>query len=301
MTAPLANAQSVPAERVGLVWQAPPDAQCSSGEAIRVRVARLSDRSLTLDDGRSSYRIEAVVTPTAESWAATVKVLDPRNRTLRARTVIGRTPSCGSIDVAAAVVIATMLDTLRGDVARAEKPPSPPPSAAARGPRLAAFAAVSSELVPEAWLGGGLAFELGDAIPLTLSATAYAPGEQVDARGRGARSWGFHAGAALCPAAVRSDFLDLHLCAGMQGGAALASGVGLTRSLDATVPFAVALAGPKVTLNLTRTFAIQLTASAAWAFVRPKIVWNIEGERQRALTGSQIGLLTQMGVTISPW
>lgn len=303
LTAWSAAAQGPSPEPVALAWQAPPDAQCSSGEQIRVQVARLSDQPLTLDDVDSRYRIEAVVTPNAGSWQAVVKTLDLQGRTLRARTVAGRTPNCSSIDVAAAVVISTMLDSLQADLARAQPRRPPPPSAAGhgRGPSLAALAAISSELIPEAWLGGGLALELGDAIKLTFSATAYAPGEQIDARGRGARAWGFHAGAALCPAVVRSNFLDLHVCVGVQGGAALASGVGLTRAGAATVPLALGLAGPKVTLKLSRTFAIQLTTSAAWAFVRPKIVWDIEGEPARSLAGSQIGLLLQMGVTISPW
>jgi hypothetical protein len=294
-----ALAQAAGTQKVALIWRAPADAQCSSGEQIRVRVATLSDQPLTLDDAESRYRIEVAVAPSAQHWQAEVTMLDTHGQTLRARTVAGRTPSCGSIDVAAAVVIATMLDSLSADMAPA--PTSPPLSAARQDVRLAAFAAVSSELIPQAWLGGGLGVELGDAIQLAFSASAYAPGEQRDARGRGARAWGFHVGATVCPAAVRSKHLDLHLCAGVQGGAALASGVGLTRAAAATVPLVFALAGPKLTLKLTRTLAVQLAASAAWAFIRPKFVWSVEGEREQAITGSKIALLMQLGITISPW
>jgi hypothetical protein len=284
-----------------LSWRAPQDAECSSGEQLRAQVAHLSEQTMTLGDVASPYRIEAIITPNRESWQAQVTMRDARGQTLRSRMVSGRTPSCGSIDVAAAVVIATMLDSLRNELPRSQARTAPPPSASGRGPGLSAFAAINSQLVFDAWLGGGLALELGDDLQLTVSASVYAPGEQKDSRGRGAQLWGFHAGAALCPAVVRGNIIDLHVCAGAQGGAVLASGVGLTRQNDATVPLALALAGPKVTLMLSRTFAVQLAASAAWAFVRPKVLWSDADGDTEAVPGSKIALLMQLGVTISPW
>jgi hypothetical protein len=265
---------------------------------MRERVARLSERPLALGVGAASQRIEVVVSSRESTWQAIVALVDQHGRTLAVRTVQGRTPSCGSVDVAVAVVIATMLDGL--PVQAAPVRDDSKHGAAADGGReqLGVFIAASPNLIPSAWLGGGLDFLLGSAIPVLLEATVYAPGEQTDSLGRGARFWGFHAGGGICPEIVRGGEFDLRVCATVQAGIQFASGVGLTANVDSNLPIVLLKLGPKLRYQVTETASAQLGVSAAWVIVRPTVHWEIE-ETRRELTSDPFALLAQIGFVIS--
>jgi hypothetical protein len=289
---PRARAQAEPA-RVALTWQTPDSAGCATQREIETEVGRLTERE-PITRGQS-YQIQALALLHEGRWVASVALLDEHERILGGREVTGEFATCRDLDVPVALVVSTLLDGLRAPVVA---PASAPASAAAPKPGkvgLGAFVAGASGLAPTLAAGAGLEVQLPLAWPLVFEASAYLPREQVDSAGRGARSFSFHAGASLCPRLFGQRH-QLRLCGGLQAGAALAKGVGLTDNERATQPLVMVGLEPKLVLGLTKSWAAQLSLGVHVVALRPSFDWNIEGSGGRSLLVKPIALVARIGI-----
>jgi hypothetical protein len=293
------NSAGVQAEsrgaRVALSWQAPPASGCASPAEIEREVARLAEHELVTR--KQSYRIQALAFLHEGSWVASVTLLDEQGRFLGGRDVSGWYSSCRQLDVPVALVIATLLDGLRA-------PPPPPskraPSVRAPGARedrlgVGAFVAGALGLVPDPAFGFGAGVDLALGWPVALEGSVYLPRAEVDAAGRGARASAFHAGASACPRLVGQRH-ELRLCGGVQAGAVVARGEGLSESLHAAEPLLLVGLEPKLLIGLTERWALQLSIAAHWVAVHPRFTWEIEGGEQRSVSAQPIAATARIGL-----
>jgi hypothetical protein len=291
-----ALAAEPPAGAVGLVWQAPAEADCASGAEIRDRVTRLTERPIALEREPQSFQIEVAVSEQDSSWRAVATLRDPLGKPLGSREVRARSPSCRTLDVSLALVIATMADGLPKPKPQPEKSKDLEDESAAGGRvGFGAFAAGSAGLGPSAWFGMGLELEVEWSVPVALEASAYLPRDYTDELGRGAQLWAFHAGARACPRLYTGGAVSLRMCGAVQVGAEHAQGIGLTKSESAVLPLALMGIGPSLLVGSPHGLSVQVAISAAWVFVRPRFDWLIEGE-PHSLQGSQFAALARIGV-----
>jgi hypothetical protein len=288
-----AQGDEAAAERVALVWKAPADADCASADQIRAEVAHLSETRLV--DSGQRFEIEALALLHEGSWVASVALRDAQGRVLGGREVTGAFLACRDLDLPVALVVATLLDALReqpAPVAPAAAPPAPPEQRGAIG--VGAFVSAAYGLAPQLTLGAGAVVELPLAWPLLFSASAYLPGRDLDAAGRGAWLLSFHAGAALCPKLVGRRHA-LHLCGSAQVGAALAKGVGLTEPEHAVGPLLLLGLEPQLVLGLTPSWALQLALGAYGVAIRPRFHWEIEGRGVHSFETEPFALMVRIG------
>jgi hypothetical protein len=300
LCAAAAHGAEADAARVALVWKTPEASECASSEQIRAEVDRLSETPLVTS--APHFQIEALALLHEGSWVASVALRDAAGRVLGGREVSGPYAACRELDVPVALVVATLLDELRQQPAPAEAPaaaestpPAVPTPPVLRGIGLGAFATGALGLAPRLTLGFGADVELGFAWPLVLSASAYLPGRDTDAEGRGVRLLSFHAGAAVCPKLVGHRH-TLRLCGSAQAGAVLAKALGLTSSRDATRALVLLGIEPQLVLGLTPNWALQLSLGAHWLAVRPRFHWEIEGSGQRRAETEPFALMLRIGI-----
>jgi hypothetical protein len=298
------HAEAAEPARVALLWKTPVGAGCASQEEILDQVSRLSERPLVSKEHR--FEIEALALLHEGTWVASVALRDEVGRVLGGREVTGPYLACRELDVPVALVVATLLDGLQEPPA-----PVPVPVAEATAPAavesarakpfyagklgLGAFVALAWGLAPKVALGAGLQVEVPVGWPLVLEASAYLPGSELDAEGRGARAFTFHAGTGLCPRLVGQRH-QLRLCGSAQIGAVVAQGVGLTEPERSAKPLFMLGLEPRLMLGLTTSWALQLSLGAHWVAVHPRFYWEIDGERQGPLGTQAFALLARIGV-----
>jgi hypothetical protein len=282
--------------RLALVWKTPAEGACATSSQIRAEVAKLSDASLV--ERGHEFEIEALALLHEGQWVASVALRDAQGRVLGGREVSGSYASCRDLDVPVALVVSTLLDELRPQPAPPQAPaPAAPPAPAE--PRKAlgvgAFVAGAFGLAPRLTLGVGAAVELPLRWPLLFSASAYLPGSELDAQGRGARVVSFHAGAALCPKLVGQRH-SLRLCGSAQAGAVVAKGVGLSDLRRAALPVVLLGLEPQLVLGLTANWALQVSLGAHWLPLRPRFYWDIEGSGEHSVETDAFALIARIGV-----
>jgi hypothetical protein len=284
---------------VALVWKAPADADCASSDQLRAEVDRLSETPLVTSGPH--FQLEALAFVHEGSWVASVALRDARGRVLGGREVTGFYASCRDLDVPVALVVSTLLDELRREpLPRAPAPePTPPPSPTRAEPRksigIGAFVTGAFGLVPRLALGFGVDVELSLAWPLVFSASAYLPGSETDAEGRGARGLSLHGGAATCPKLAGQRHV-LRLCGSAQVGAVVAEGVELTDTQTSAKPMVLLGAEPQLVLTLTRSWALQLSLGAYYVPVRPRFHWEIDGGDGGSLRVEALALMARIGI-----
>jgi hypothetical protein len=285
---------------VALVWKTSSEGNCATSPQIRAEVERLSETALV--NSKQDYELEVLAFVYEDSWVASVALRDARGRVLGGREVTGPYASCRDLDVPVALVVATLLDELHLQPApqpvttAADPTPLAPP---ALEPRqvigVGAFVSGALGLVPRLTLGFGVEVEQPFAWPLVLSASAYLPGEETDAAGRGARGLSFHGGAATCPK-LAGQRHALRLCGSAQVGAVVAEGVGLTESDQAAKPMVLIGLEPQLVLGLTPSWALQVSLGAHWLPVRPRFDWEIEGGAGGNLDAEVFALMARIGI-----
>lgn len=288
-----ARADERPEPPVALAWQAT-GADCASVDQIRERVTRLTERSVVLVREAQSYAIRVTVSEQDSNWQAVVSLHDPAGTLLGSRDVRARSPSCRTLDVPVALVIATMADGLP-KASPLEKSNDLEADRAGASVGFGAFAAGSAGLSESVGLGMGLELEVAWKLPAAIEASVYAPREHLDDFGRGARVWSFHAGPRVCPNLFVGGEVALRMCGTVQAGAEHAEGIGLTESQSALRPIAFMGLGPSLLLGDPAGFSAQFAVSAAWVFVRARFHWDIEEEEQ-SLEGTEFAVLARIGV-----
>lgn len=285
---------------MALVWKPSSHDDCATSQQIRAEVERLSETALVTSE--QDFELEVLAFAHEDSWIASVALRDARGRVLGGREVTGPYASCRDLDVPVALVVATLLDELHlqpapQPVATAADPaPLPPPAPEPRRPiGVGAFVTGALGLVPRLTLGFGVEVEQPLAWPLVFSASAYLPGEETDAEGRGARGFSFHGGAATCPKLVGQRHA-LRLCGSVQIGAVVAKGVGLTESDQATKPMVLLGLEPQLVLGLTPSWALQISLGAHWLPVRPRFDWEIEDSEEGSLEAKAFALMARIGI-----
>ena len=281
---------------VSLAWHAPIEAGCTTPDEIQRRVARLTDRQLTLGEVPGAYRIVADLDPYDAAWRARVSLSDARGRNLGSREMHGRLPDCQALDVPVVLVIATMLDDLRDrELAKAR----------AEGEfwqrlGLGASFTYASGFVPRPWFGVTFLVAVPvSRLNVTIDASAYWPREELDAQGRGVRASGFHAGLGVCPALYASHALRIGVCIAAEVGALWAAGVGLTRNDSGLLPRLLLGLEPTISLKLAESLALQLSGAGAWVPFRHPFGWLVNNEL-RTLAGDSFVLMARVGLITFP-
>lgn len=299
-----AQAEAIAPARVNLAWQAPAAAGCATPEEIQGRVARLTDRVLAIGAQAPAFRITADVSPFEQSWRARIALENDRGLTLGTRDVQARLPDCHALDVPATLVIATLLDDLHHHEVQSAA------AAADSGTRsnrsnvaIGASAASAIGLGKRSWFGGALVVQWpAFGVPVPIEASVYAPVEDLDSRGRGMRSFGFHAGASLCPGLMGGSAVDLRVCFGAQAGGVWGKGVGLTSSNYGLSPLLMVGVEPKLWVAITKGMAAQLSATGHWVAVRPEFDIDIEGEGVRTFESNPFAVTARIGlISFLPW
>jgi len=289
-----------------LAWQTPAESSCSTREQIESRVAGLTSQRLAPAEARQRLpRIQVDLQREASTWRAQVRAFDAGGRALGARELLGKSPDCRSLDVALALVIATLVDAFPAALAATS---SGVPAAesgkalAARGGRpeeavgVGFGARLGIGLIPNAVFGLNLGVEipvLGASV--VVDGTAYLPYDDVDARGRGARLWPWHAGVGFCPRLVRGT-VGLQVCGQVQLGAIHARGLGLDSSSTSQRLLVILGLEPKLGLRLADSFGLELSALGGWAPVRPEFTLGLGGSDLDTLRGAPFVLLLRIGI-----
>lgn len=291
-----------------LAWQTPADSSCSTREQIESRVAALTSQRLAPAEAKQRLpRIQVELQREDSTWRAQVRAFDAGGRALGARELLGKSPDCRSLDVALALVIATLVDALP-----AAAPATSSPGAAAAESGVVAVAAGGGRrgegvgVAFGARLGAGLipnlvfGLNLGVEIPvlgasIVIDGTAYLPDDDVDARGRGARLWPWHAGVGFCPRLVRGT-IGFQVCGQVQLGAIHARGLGLDSSSMRQRLLVIAGLEPKLGLSLADGFGLQLSALGGWAPVRPEFTLDLGSSDLDTLRGAPFVLLLRIGI-----
>lgn len=315
---------------VQLAWSVPDGSGCATEEELRLQVERLSERAPFERAGASAdLTIAGVIEPLETSWRARIVLRDAEGRELGQREVLGRSPTCRTLNVPVALVIVTLLDSLRqGPLPPAASSAPPPPShkpevlgpvslgiptseretappdgsavASSKNMALAlgAFAALDLSLLPSAAPGFGAALELRTPLPIALEAAIYAPVEALDAQGRGAELALWHFGAAVCPElhVSRAGELRAQLCAAGQIGAVNAAGRGLVEAASAQRLVALLGFEPKLVWFLNDAFTARASILAGWVLARPAFRVDIEGQSPRILQSDPVALQLRVGV-----
>jgi hypothetical protein len=317
---------------VQLAWTVPDGSGCATEEELRLQVERLSERAPFESPGASAdFTIAGVFEPLDTSWRARIVLRDARGAELGHREVLGRSPTCRTLNVPVALVIVTLLDSLLdgGPAAPANStapPPLPLPKPQVTGPfdlhrpanerpaastqrggpaehaplalGLGAFAALDLSVLPRAAAGFGAALELRVLVPIALEAAIYAPVEELDAHGRGAQLSLWHLGAAVCPElhVSRGGELRAQLCAAGQIGAVNAAGRGLVQSASAQRLVALVGFEPKLVWFVNEAFTVRASILAGWVLARPAFRVDIEGQSPRILQSDPVALQLRVGV-----
>ncbi|HEX6244187.1 MAG TPA: hypothetical protein VFZ61_24895 [Polyangiales bacterium] len=280
-----------------LVWKTPAEGACASADQLRAEVDRLSETPLVTRDPH--YQLEALAFVHEGSWVASVALRDAAGRVLGGREVTGAFAACRELDVPVALVVSTLLDELREPAPpsepAAEAAPTPAPAQARRAVGLGAFVTGALGLLPRWALGFGVDVEWSLAWPLVFSASAYLPGSETDAEGRGARGFSLHAGAATCPTLAGQRHL-FRLCGSVQVGAAVAKGLELTDTQTSAKPVVLVGGEPQLVLGLTPYWSLQLSLGAYYVPVRPRFHWEIEGAAGGSLQVEALALMARIGI-----
>lgn len=315
---PVASAQPSP-DTAQLSWSVPDGSGCATEGEMRLQIERLSERAPFVAVGEpASYTIASVIEPYEKAWRARIALRDAAGNELGQREVIGRSPTCRTLNVPVALVIVTLADSLLEappPTPESTAPPPPPPvkplvrkPAPAPGPRprddraplalgLGMFGAVDLSLLPSATPGVGVALEPRLPLPVALEAALYARVDDLDAQGRGARLFLWHFGAAVCPELrlTRSGPLRAQLCAAGQIGAVHAAGRGLTEATSAQRLVAVLGFEPKLVWFLGRSFTARASILAGWVLARPSFRVDIEGQAPRIVQSDPVVLQLRLG------
>jgi hypothetical protein len=323
-------------DTVQLAWSVPDGSGCATEEELRQLVERLSERApFAVGGATTDFTIAGVLEPVETSWRARIVLRDARGNELGQREVLGRSPTCRTLNVPVALVIVTLLDSLRQgphSPAPVESEPAAPPlpkpqvtgpftigapagdHKAANAPRhgraagstehaspvlgLGAFAALDLSLLPSPTPGLGTAVELRVPVPIAIEAAIYLPVEEVDAQGRGAELSLWHFGAALCPELRISPGATLRaqLCAAGQLGAINAAGHGLTQAATAQRLVAVLGFEPKLVWFVNDALSARASILAGWVLARPSFRVDIEGQSPRILQSDPVALQLRVGV-----
>ena len=208
-------------------------------------------RNPFVGDEDAELRLEGSVEPTpAQRHLARFTLSQKSGRILGTRTVISDTPDCHSLDEAAAIILAVMLNVKREDVE---------PEATWK-PRASASASVLWGLLPRnaveltAAGGAGLerwAFELE--LSLALDGLRSVDEGVLQSRAGGGRlsvSW----------AALRLDRLDVSFRLAVGGGAIWVSAAGFDVNHDGVAGFAEARLGARVAVRLWKRVWLQARA-----------------------------------------
>jgi hypothetical protein len=302
-----ACAQTAQPSSVRLEWSVPEGSGCATRDELRLQVERLSERAPFAAEGEpTAYTIAGVIEPYDTAWRARITLRDASGRELGAREVLGRSPTCGTLNVPVALVIVTLADSLLPRAAPVDEHAAPPPAAASPEPGaraagspiqlgLGAFAALDWTILPSATPGIGAALELRVPLPLQLDATLYAPVDELDAQSRGARFALWHAGLSVCPE-LQNGVFRAQLCAAGQLGAVSAAGRGLTQAGSAERLVALAGFEPKLVWFLSKAVTVRASIVAGWVLARPSFRVEIEGQSPRILRSDPIVLQMRVGI-----
>jgi hypothetical protein len=323
-------------DTVQLAWSVPDGSGCAAEEELRLLVERLSERAPFAAAGASTdFTIAGAIEPIETSWRARIVLRDAQGNELGQREVLGRSPTCRTLNVPVALVIVTLLDSLldgpHSPATVESEPPLPPlPKPQVTGPftigapasehksanaphdgpatggiehtplvlGLGAFAALDLSLLPSATPGFGAAVELRVPVPIAIEAAIYLPVEELDAQGRGAEFSLWHFGAAVCPELriSRGATLRAQLCGAGQLGAINAAGHGLTQAATAQRLVAVLGFEPKLVWFVNDALTARASILAGWVLARPSFRVDIEGQSPRILRSDPVALQLRVGV-----
>ena len=300
---------------VRLEWSVPEDSGCASRDELQLQIERLSERAPFAAPGTpTAYTIAGVIEPSDMAWRARITLRDASGQELGAREVLGRSPTCGTLNVPVALVIVTLADSLLdepGPVTGGSAEPTDPPAARA-APRaeaarpepatprklgLGVFGALDLSILRSPTPGVGAAVELRLPLPIALDTTLYAPVDELDDQGRGAHLLLWHAGASVCPElGSAAHALRAQLCATGQLGAVSAAGRGLTEATSAERLVAFVGFEPKLVWFLTEAFAARASLVAGWVLIRPTFRVDVEDQAPRILRSEPVALQMRVGV-----
>ncbi len=312
-----ASAEAAPGA-VQLSWRVPEGSGCATEDEMRLQVERLSERAPFVAAGlRADHTIAGEIEAYETTWRARIMLRDAAGKELGQREVIGRSPTCRTLNVPVALVIVTLADSLLEapppTTVESAAPPAPrlkpvvqKPALAPQPPHeastalalgLGVFGALDLSLLPSATAGIGAALEARLPLPVALEAALYAPVDDLDAQGRGARLVLWHFGAAVCPELrlSRGGPLRAQLCAAGQIGAIDAAGRGLTEATSAQRMVAVLGFEPKLVWFLGRSFTARASILAGWVLAQPSFRVDIEGQAPRIVRSDPVALQLRLG------
>jgi hypothetical protein len=298
---------------IQLEWSVPEDSGCASRDELQLQIERLSERAPFAAPGTpTAYTIAGVIEPSDTAWRARITLRDASGQELGARELLGRSPTCGTLNVPVALVIVTLADSLLekpaagGPDEPTDQPVAPAaPRAEAARPEpapplqlgLGMFGALDLSILRSPTSGVGVAVELRLPLPIAIDATLYAPVDELDAQGRGAHFLLWHAGASVCPElGSAAHALRAQLCATGQLGAVSAAGRGLTEATSAERLVAFVGFEPKLVWFLTEALTARASLLAGWVLIRPTFRVDVESQAPRILRSDPVALQMRVGV-----
>jgi hypothetical protein len=253
---PTAAAQEVRPLRAELTWTAP--AECIQRTELEHAIEALVGHAIFHgdSDAEPDVLIDGEAGQDGERWAFRFVLRRPGGEPLGDRT-IRRTGECRSLDRAASIVLALMVDQTREEFSLElpdepiTAPPAPAPAPQTRRSwsfTASVFALGDLGTLPSPVVGPGLEVSLlyRDLIRLSVDASWLPPVEATENAGAGGRFQLWQVGLGACVAILNAASIGLDACGALQAGALVSQGVGLSDpGREANAVWSV-LTGPRV-------------------------------------------------------
>jgi hypothetical protein len=275
-----------------LRWERPVGSTCIGQEALQERVEVLLGRRVFVADAAAELRIAGSVERQSTGWLVTLRVVTRGDGDAGVRELRQEGPDCAALNSALTVVLATLIDLARPDLALDGGPSFV----------LGAAGAYGWGLLPGGGAGGSLMLGLRPSAVWSswLDVSAWLPVEKLDASQRGGAFSAWHAGLSLCRDARATDRVELAACAGGQLGAILGQGRGLGPNRGSQQLLAQARLEGALSLRLVTAVALRASAAGTLALSRPSFfIEEPDAARSEVFRPALLGLLLRVGLTVA--
>jgi hypothetical protein len=295
-----------------LRWTRAPGAEaCTDSHALRARVAARLGRDVFIDDDQQAISIEGHVRPSERGWQVAISVRGPDAELIGQRELEEPSADCRELDDALALMIALIVDpdaAMRAPAPpqpKAEPPPPPPPSLRPpiRAPSppsepwrftAAASFVVGASLLPGANAGAALhaAIDAPSLPPIVVRGSLW-PSDQQRNGERGAQLWLVTGGLSICPRVWR-----FALCGGVELGRMAGDGFGFDRSQHSASFVSYVTLEPNLVVPITPRIDLLASIGAWFPLVRPRFVFEQNGQDIELYQPSLVALVTHLGLRL---